>query len=528
MPPTRLLLAAAALLPLAAVAQSRIDGVTVYPGQLARIERVAEIAVTAGGGEHVFDGLPAAVQPDSVRVAATGGDVRLGTVEVAREPVGEAPREREAELRQRIAALQQQRQAARDRVAAAKNQITFIEGLAELPQGEGAAEALTAGEGAERWSALLERIGEGARGAYEAKRANEREARDLEQEIETLRRRLDRLGGERREAVRVTVPYSAAAGGKATLRLAYRVQGPRWQPRYATRLDTAAGELVLVRSAQVQQATGEDWTEVELALSTAQPVRGQRPEPRPWWIELAPRQEPKAAADMATQSLAPEGAGRDGESGQARTVNAEFAATYAIPGRVTVPAGNQPRELRLGEDTLAAEIGATVYPQRDTRAWLTAAAEWNGEGPLPPGKVARFRDGAYVGTGVLEQWSPGQERELSFGLDPRVDVRFEPVRDEAGESGWITTRSTLARRYALNITNRHGRALPVTALFRVPVARHEAIGVETAFSRQPDTPDVDDRRGVHAWRLDLDAGAKAALELGYTVDYPEDRELRGM
>ena len=525
---TRLLLAVAALLPLAATAQSRIDAVTVYPGQLARIERVAELRVDAGSGEQVFAGLPAAIQPDSVRVETTG-DLRLGSVEIAREPVGEPPREREAELRQRIDDLKQQRQAARDRVAAAKNRITFIEGLAKLPQGEGAAEALTAGDGAERWSALLERIGEGTRTAYRAQRANEREAHDLQQQIDTLQRQLNQLGGDRRERVNVTVPYRAESAGAATLRLTYRVRGPRWQPRYETRLDTSAGALALVRSARVQQATGEDWTDVRLALSTAQPVHGDRPEPQPWWIDLAPKEQPEAAADMAGQSLASEQSSRaPAADRRARTVNAEFAATYAIPGRVTVPAGNQPRELRLGEDTLQAELGARVFAQRDTRAWLTATVEWNGEGPLPGGRVARFRDGAYVGTGGLGQWSPGEEREQSFGLDPRIDVHFEPVRDEAGESGWITTRSTLARRYALKVTNRHGRALPVTALFRVPVPRNEAIDVETAFSRAPDQRDIDERKGVHAWRLDLGAGETATLELGYTVEYPEGRQLRGL
>ena len=344
MHPTRLLIAAAALLPLAAVAESRIDAVTVYPGQLARIERVAEIRVDAGRGEHVFTGLPAALEPDSVRVEAAAGSLRLASVEIAREPVGEPPRQREAELRAEIENLEQQRRAALDRVAAAKNQITFIEGLARLPQGEGAAEALTAGEGAERWSALLDRIGEGADNAYRAQRTNEREASRLRQRIETLQRKLDQLGRDRREQVNVTVPYDAGSSGTATLRLAYRVRGPRWQPQYETRLDTAAGELALVRTARVQQATGEDWTDVRLALSTAQPVRGQRPEPRPWWIDLAPEQQPKAAADTAGQSLAMEESGRAREPAQgARTVNAEFAATYAIPGRVSVPAGNQPR-----------------------------------------------------------------------------------------------------------------------------------------------------------------------------------------
>lgn len=511
------------------VVDSRIDAVTIYPGQLARVERTARVELAAGGGTLVFERLPASIEGGSVRVAVESGDLRIGAVEVEREPVGESPREREQALRDRIDALEAERQAALDRVAAAKTQITFIEGLARLPQGEGAAEALTAGEGAANWSALWESIGSGSRAAHERVRAGEREAGRLQDEIEVLQRRLQQLGRDREERIRVSIAYGTAAAGEATVRLAYRVSGPRWMPRYQTRLDTTGERLEIVRSARVTQATGEDWTDIHLSLSTAQPVRGDRPEPRPWWIDLAPEARPAAKAESRASADLAAGYAPEQETAQgARTVNAEFAATYEIAGRVSVPAGNQPRELQIASDALAAEIGAQVFPQQDRRVWLTASTTWDGAGPLPAGEVTRFRDGAYVGKGVLRTWSPGEERDLSFGVDPRVDVAFEPIEDEAGESGWITTRSTLVRRYQLEVTNRHGRALPLTALFRVPVARNEKITVEELLPSPPARRDVDDRKGVHAWDFTLGAGKSNRLELGYRVSYPEGRELSGM
>lgn len=509
-----------------AAVESRIHSVTVYPGQLARVERVAQVSADVGAGTLAFEGLPAAIEADSVRVAVEAGAATIGAVEVARQPVGTPPRERERELRQRIEALEAERRAALDRVAAARTQITFIEGLAKLPEGEGAAEALTAGDGAQRWTQLWERIGAGAHQARQRVRAGEREAARIKAEIDTLERRLERLGGSRPEAVRVAVPYRADAPGAVRLRLAYRVRGPTWEPLYETHLDTSAGRLRLIRRARVRQATGEDWDGVRLALATARPVRGDRPRPATWWVDLAPEAERAEQAAARDRALA-RGEGKVAEA-PARTVSAEFAATYEIPGQVSVPAGNQARELRLATSELDARIGAHAFPQRDRRVWLTADATWSGDGPLPPGRVARFRDGAYVGSARLAGWSPGEARTLSFGVDPRIEVRFEPIRDEAGASGWITTKSTLARRYRLEVVNRHGRALPVHALFRVPVARAKSITVEADFSRPPSRRDVDDRQGVHAWDVELAPGGSTALELGYEVAYPEGRELRGM
>lgn len=517
--------------PAIAAETSRIERVTIYPGQLATLERSVRADLAQGTGSLELTGLASAIEPDSVRVEIVSGDLSVGAVETATEVVGEPTRERERELRQQIESLKQQRQGYQDQAATARSQLRFIEGLSKLPEQSEAAQALLSGDPGNQWAELWQRIGEGSRQAHQALRNAEREAQGLKKRIETLEERLDSLGESKREAVTVTIPYRAATAGQAELRVTYRVRGPEWQPTYEARLDTRGATLELVRSARVRQATGQDWQDVQLRLSTAQPVRGERPRPATWWIDLGSDDKgPQPVSDAARYSgeiaqLKSELAAAQPET--ARTVDAEFAATYEIPGRVSVPAGNQPRSLRIGSHTLSADVGATVYPQQDKRAWLTATASWEGDGPLPEGPMARFRDGAFVGEQPLATWSPGEERDLGFGVDPRVDVVYEPVRDEAGASGWINTQSTVARYYQLQVTNRHDRALPVTALFRVPVGRQEAIEVTEDFSAQPSERDIDDRRGVHRWLLPLDAGASKRLELGYRVAYPEDADLQG-
>ena len=65
---------------------------------------------------------------------------------------------------------------------------------------------------------------------------------------------------------------------KGGLRVSYRVAGAGWAPLYDARLETGAKEakpaLELVRRAQVQQRTGEDWSDVALSVSTVRINRG--------------------------------------------------------------------------------------------------------------------------------------------------------------------------------------------------------------------------------------------------------------
>jgi len=150
---------------------SSIERVTIYPNQLARVARVAELRPGSASGILAFEDLPASIVDDSVRLAVESGTGELGAVETARAPVGEPPRERERTLRKRLRKLRHQHEAARDRAEAARTEITFIDGLAKLPEGKNAAQALAGPDAAERWQGLWERIGTGARTARERLRS---------------------------------------------------------------------------------------------------------------------------------------------------------------------------------------------------------------------------------------------------------------------------------------------------------------------------------------------------------------------
>ena len=58
-------------------------------------------------------------------------------------------------------------------------------------------------------------------------------------------------------------------GGYAKVSLSYLVMGARWSPAYALHLDKKKNEARLEVRAAIAQSTGEDWTGVRVALSSA-------------------------------------------------------------------------------------------------------------------------------------------------------------------------------------------------------------------------------------------------------------------
>src|SRR5256885_5506178 len=55
----------------------------------------------------------------------------------------------------------------------------------------------------------------------------------------------------------------------------FRSRGPSWQPTYRAQLDPAKGTVAIERLALVAQNSGEDWSQVQLLLSTGQPSRSE-------------------------------------------------------------------------------------------------------------------------------------------------------------------------------------------------------------------------------------------------------------
>ena len=84
----------------------------------------------------------------------------------------------------------------------------------------------------------------------------------------------------------VRIDLAAEAATPATLRVSYSVRGARWSPLYDARLDSGARDrkpsLELVRRAEIVQNTGEDWQDVQLAVSTVRTAKGgNAPDLRP-------------------------------------------------------------------------------------------------------------------------------------------------------------------------------------------------------------------------------------------------------
>jgi uncharacterized protein (TIGR02231 family) len=508
-------------------AVSRIDAVTVYPDG-ASVERVAEAEAPAGDSRLIFRGLPPGIEPATLRVRGEGaGRVLLGAVDLTK-----APAAGDSEFDRQMKVLRDERAAAQVRIdaLAAKLDMTRLYGrTAPDKVGE-------KGMKPEDWGAAWDAVGAGMARTGEELRAARLAGQAIDEKIKALAAARP-APGPAGATEDVAVDLSAPTAGKVRLVLDYRVAGARWTPAYEARLTTGAKDgkprLELARRAMVSQETGEDWNDAKLTLATF-PGTGaaSAPEVEPKVVEFYQPPVPVAAKEMA----APAGAMMRAQNAPAPFVPAEavqarldagpYQATFAAPGRVSLPSGGGAKTIALSTQAPQADLTWRVSPALDPRAFLSVHYENGEEAPLLPGPVAFFRDGELIGQGRLPLVAPHEGGDLGFGADERVLVRREPVRRKENEPGWLGRTKVETREYRTTLRNLHDFPVHAVVTDQTPYSENSEIVVELLpQTTPPDEKDPDGKRGLLRWRFDLAPGASKDIDLAYRMKWPADREV---
>ncbi len=251
----------------------------------ARVTRRGTVKLS--GGPQVFRApdVPGAVMLDSVRVTATGSKV----VRVETRPV---QRERWSidqvdgwivELEKRgdeIAVVE-------GAVAAARAELALLSGLgAAPPLPEKDRLGTTTSPSPEAWKDAQDQLAKRRVAARVTEHNLELKLRTLRSAYGVAQREVLKrdLGGFSDTRIEVVVIVDGGSGTGALV-VEYAVPGAFWKPAYDLAFNPDIGTVELKASGVVTQATGEDWPQVKLALSTAVPGQGiDLPQLRTWTL----------------------------------------------------------------------------------------------------------------------------------------------------------------------------------------------------------------------------------------------------
>lgn len=490
----------------------------------AQVTRRGTVKLAAGRNRLVLRGVSPIAQDLSLRAALADGvaarvaDARLRRgLRIERAAKPEAVQALAAEVRGANARYTEQLRAA-ERARAVHGRVGEIvaRGMDELPADVAWGLADRA-RWVETFEALFQRGREAADEAIERRFAAEDALRDA-QAAAARARAADRLDHH----VEAFVELDLVADGplEASLSVVYTVPNALWRPVHRARLE---GDTLRFESrAAVWQRTGEDWTNVRFAASTARTSLGTTAPLLSDDLLTARRREEKAvtlaAREVKVQRLGPEGGGGPQPASSAVDlpgVDDGGEVRHLVAERpVTIPGDGRPVFVDLfGFESPAART-RVLMAEVDPTVHLRVQARHAGRHPVLAGPVELVRDSGTVGWTETLYVAPGGALELGFGPDDALRaVRAVDVDEETDAVDKWTRRTVRVRLY---LSNLGGEARTVQISERVPVSEVEQVKV--AVLEGPAAPDgvaphPADADGM--WRVErtVPANGRAALVL---------------
>ncbi len=373
----------------------------------------------------------------------------------------------------------------------------------------------------------------------------------IDEQISLLRRRLSDIQGyKRKETIKITVALKARTSGNWTLKVEYIIPNCQWRPYYDARADLEHDRVNISYRAMVSQRTGEDWDHVNLTLSTARPAVGTRmPGLKPWklrekkWTYRARRAIRSLARDFekAAGSAAPSAIKMEKQlyeaapvAAQVSTASAErsgSSVTFRIPGKTTIKGDNTQTRTTVAVLDLDADFSYETTAKLTQHVYLAGKMKNTSEFPLLAGPVSIFMGGQFTGKGRIDLMPTGAETNLFFGVDDRISVKREPVRDLSGKSGIMNKKQRKRQAWRIVVRNHKKRPVTVRLWDQVPISMDKRITVKLTKS-QPSPDGYDNPRndpelktardkGFLHWDLEIGAGRSKTVEFEYYYEYPK-------
>jgi uncharacterized protein (TIGR02231 family) len=545
------------------LANSRVAAVTVYPIS-ALVTREVDVPAGQGIVELTVSALPPATIQSSLFSEGLDG-VRVLTTRYRSRAILQDTREDVRKLQEELASLALSRDKLESEIKAMQENLKMLgkmEGFMGVSMIQATEKAALNAEAAIAMAKYVK----------ESRLEASRELVDTQQKVKAnlaksdfLQRTLSEVntGAPRteREAV-IVVERGNAAPGK--VRLNYLVDAAAWRPQYKLRAGKTAKDPVQVEYlAALVQHTGEDWNNVKVVLSTAQPMLNAAPPElqslkvavvhkasvpagrQPDVAELVEQiknlrtkaqkdfneRKPSsgiglfntaAAIDQSFELLNPDAAMK---RGCALAMQEGPTVSYHIKPLLAVPSRTEEQVLEVARLELTPEFYYKSVPLLTTHVYRLAEMVNKSEHVLLPGDATMYIGTDFVGQVNLPLVAVNEQFTVGFGVDPQLQVKRQMIdRAHTTQGG----NQMLRYEFRTLVSNFKNEKVKLQVWDRLPQAETDAVNIsltKTTPELSKDPPYLRGPRTQTLLRWDVTVEPNAVGEKAFPIQYEFKMEL---
>ena len=428
-----------------------------------------------------------------------------------------------------LAAFDDEVNAIKARVDAAQARIDFLEGLgdSELTFDVTTLRALgraIAEDGADARADII--------AAQAELRQTEVTRKPLEETVQLAQVALDRVQGPFLEASELSLNVTVPEAGNVRIDLTYWVYQTGWQPVYRLKLQNADSPILeLERSVAIRQSSGEHWREVDMTVTSLAARTRSRPSDL-WPQKLQIEDKPDPKLNLQSRSYADEAAEPIieapvivEEAGAPSVDTSGVGVRYNFDQSVTV-FEREDALLALDPLSFSVEVDARAVPSRNETAFRMVSFTNDSGERLIAGPAFGVVDGQSIGEIQIETIEVNDDVAIGFGPIHGLQLRRAVLDRSEGERGIISRGNARDEQARLVVENLSARNWDVTVVDRVPYSEQEELEIAWRAQPAPTRTDVEDKRGILEWDLNISAGTTREIILNTEILWPDDKILR--
>lgn len=526
--------------------ESEITAVIVYTDR-ALITRTGKISLDSGEHHLFFDNLPESIEQKSIRLSGSGGallrDIHFKTVYFA---------ETQSDLKRKIIEKQKELNEELDRqhrqIELADLEREFLDKITDkitTPE-----KIRNSGElNPDSWIQMISFYRSKLEDLENQKSQSEKKCLNISEELQKLEIEQYQLdGGSDKTRNQVDVTIEKQEEGELTLELHYIVYGPGWYPHYDFRVSTENKNMNITYYAMVTQASSEDWSDVQLKLSTARPqIDGTIPRLSSWHLNLYSQTAPPVAMsrDSASPLRSKKAMAFDQEicedfeessiamsiSVPETRVETQASSVVFVPsGRNSVPGDNTPHKVTILIEDFPARLQYGSVPKLSPFSYLKAQVTNHSDYPLLAGECNVFMDSDFVSNVSINTVSPGEEFWTSLGIDESMVVERKFIKRFEKKEGMLGKKRKFIYEYLMILENKKNTDEILILQDQIPISGHQDIIVELISPKlEKNSGDLKmNNEKILQWDLTLKAREKIEIPFSFSVEYPRNESLTGL
>lgn len=368
----------------------------------------------------------------------------------------------------------------------------------------------------------------------------QKEHQNLNDETNKLQLQINNLEGKNRTTRgEIKLVLNSDIAQSINLEITYLVEDAGWYPNYEIRATNTDSPIHFLYQANMFQNTGEDWKDVEVTLSTADPsINNQKPQILPYYLNFdEPRysvrgnsMQPKNESLDEVVVSSYESDVRGKLEGAAMAVVAEeqvlkteqlTVMNFKLPKKYSIKSKDEPLKVKLDEQDVEAEYEYYTAPVLDANVYLTATlTNWESL-DLLPGEARIYFEDTFSGIVFLDANINTEDFVISLGNDQSLVVERKQVNKMKSKS-FFRNNSIVEKKFEISVRNNKNVALEVKVEDRIPISQNEQIKLsDEVFEGATIAKDT----GILTWVVKLSPKSKQTQSFAYKVTYPKGKHL---